>query len=345
MFASEFQGINKTPQVTIVMPAYNASSQIRKSVDSVLAQTIEDWELIICDDGSTDDTAEIIRSYAKRDRRICYTAMPKNSGYARVPRLKAIQLATASWVCSIDSDDTVEPEYLEKLIKRQKKTGANIVLSKMCLVKGGEITKIIPNESFDIEQILPGKDAFLLTIGSWKIGGNGALIRKELYDSVVNDITNDMASDEVDFRILLSVAGAVAFSDACYNYIIYSTSVTRRLSPRYFTKTNSALRLLEYMIRNFPDNKDALNLQWKEAYNTLYESFLIFFYQKKYLQNHKGEILAMLNENLYRLRMYSSYNCNGMWLTRCLSHNSILVKSFAYTHYVVGKTLRVLKIK
>ena len=69
------------PQVSVVVPAYNQAKYLKDSLNSLIAQTFEDWECIIINDGSTDDTGEIIRSYAGKDSRIRYVEQP-NSGLA-----------------------------------------------------------------------------------------------------------------------------------------------------------------------------------------------------------------------------------------------------------------------
>lgn len=99
--------------VSIVMPAYNAAGTIRLSVESVLAQTVSDWELIVIDDGSSDDTAEILAQMAARDRRIRFLQNERNSG-ASYTRNRAVALAEGEWIAFLDSDDLWHPQKLEK---------------------------------------------------------------------------------------------------------------------------------------------------------------------------------------------------------------------------------------
>lgn len=99
--------------VSIVMPAYNAAGTIRLSVESVLAQTVSDWELIVIDDGSSDDTAEILEQMAARDRRIRFLQNERNSGVSYT-RNRAVALAEGEWIAFLDSDDLWHPQKLEK---------------------------------------------------------------------------------------------------------------------------------------------------------------------------------------------------------------------------------------
>lgn len=99
--------------VSIVMPAYNAANTIRASVESIRAQTVSDWELIVIDDGSKDDTAEILTKLAEEDARIRFLQNEENSG-ASYTRNRAVALARGEWIAFLDSDDLWKSDKLEK---------------------------------------------------------------------------------------------------------------------------------------------------------------------------------------------------------------------------------------
>lgn len=99
--------------VSIIMPSYNTAKFIAESIDSVLAQTYTDWELLIVDDCSTDNTDEVVAAYT--DPRIKYVKNEKNSG-AAVSRNKALAMASGKWIAFLDSDDLWTPDKLEKQI-------------------------------------------------------------------------------------------------------------------------------------------------------------------------------------------------------------------------------------
>ena len=99
--------------VSIVMPSYNTAGFIDKSIESVLAQTYTNWELIIVDDCSTDNTEEIVNSF--EDERIKFFKNETNSG-AAVSRNKALREAKGKWIAFLDSDDLWHPEKLERQI-------------------------------------------------------------------------------------------------------------------------------------------------------------------------------------------------------------------------------------
>ena len=103
------------PEYSIVMPAYNASKYIAIAIESVLQQTFQDWELVIVDDGSTDNTADIVQEFVQRDKRIRYDRLPQNTGSAFIPRKEAVLKSTADWIVTLDADDYLENCYLEKI--------------------------------------------------------------------------------------------------------------------------------------------------------------------------------------------------------------------------------------
>lgn len=100
--------------VSIIMPSYNTAQYIGESISSVLNQTYSNWELIIVDDCSTDNTDEIIT--AIKDKRIRYLKNEKNSG-AAVSRNRALREAKGKWIAFLDSDDLWDKDKLEKQIK------------------------------------------------------------------------------------------------------------------------------------------------------------------------------------------------------------------------------------
>ena len=107
--------------VSIVMPSYNTGRFITETIQSVLAQTYTDWELIIVDDCSTDNTDDVVSGFLN-DSRIRYLKNDKNSG-AAVSRNRALREAKGKWVAFLDSDDLWESEKLQKQILYMQEKG------------------------------------------------------------------------------------------------------------------------------------------------------------------------------------------------------------------------------
>ncbi len=109
------------------MPAYNAASTLTQSVESVLAQTYPCWELIIIDDGSKDNTAELALACEQRDERIKFVRLEKNGGLSNA-RNTAGSMATGDFIAFLDSDDIWLSDKLEKQIAYHKKY-PNVLIS------------------------------------------------------------------------------------------------------------------------------------------------------------------------------------------------------------------------
>lgn len=108
-------------KVSIIMPTYNCAQYIAQSISSVLAQTWTDWELLITDDASSDDTAQVVAQF--RDARIRYLQSEQNRGPAAA-RNRALQCAGGRWVAFLDSDDLWAPQKLERQIAFMEAQGA-----------------------------------------------------------------------------------------------------------------------------------------------------------------------------------------------------------------------------
>ena len=121
------------PKVSIVMPAYKAADFIGLAVKSVLAQSLKDWELIIVDDCSPDDTAAAALAAAGGDARVRLVRADQNGGVARARNLGNAH-ARGEWIAVLDSDDAYEPTRLETLVAAAEQAGLDIIADDMLLV-------------------------------------------------------------------------------------------------------------------------------------------------------------------------------------------------------------------
>lgn len=119
------QNNEKTPLVSVIMPAYNAGRFLEEAVRSVMAQTFTDWELLVLDDGSSDDTLIIAQSLAQTDCRIRVLPNEHNMGVART-RNRGFDLCRGEYVALLDSDDVWYPQKLEIQLALMRETGADL---------------------------------------------------------------------------------------------------------------------------------------------------------------------------------------------------------------------------
>ena len=128
---------DKQPLVSVIMPAYNAEKYIGEAIASVCAQTYENWELLILDDGSADRTAEIAQAYAQQDARIQVLCNPQNMGVART-RNRGFDLAQGEWIALLDSDDRWRAQKLEKQLALAVHSGSRLLYTSYALFADAE---------------------------------------------------------------------------------------------------------------------------------------------------------------------------------------------------------------
>lgn len=102
------------PKISIVIPCYNAEKYIRETLDCLQKQTIEDWECVIVNDGSTDNSLEILKEYSAKDPR--YKYIDKENGGPSIARNTAIAASSGKYILPLDADDLIAPTYAEKAI-------------------------------------------------------------------------------------------------------------------------------------------------------------------------------------------------------------------------------------
>lgn len=103
--------------VSIVIPSHNRAGLIRRTLDSILNQSYQDWECLVVDDRSEDDTKDIVQNYTTRDKRFKYLVNKRKPG-AQGARNEGILQAKGDWVLLLDSDDYLFPSYLEKMLSK-----------------------------------------------------------------------------------------------------------------------------------------------------------------------------------------------------------------------------------
>ena len=113
------------------MPAYNAENYIKNTIDSVLQQTFLDFELLIVNDCSKDNTEEIVKDYIARDGRIRLINLPVNMGAPAGPRNVGIKQSLGKWIAFLDSDDIWHPTKLQRQMELLERTGARFCSTKM----------------------------------------------------------------------------------------------------------------------------------------------------------------------------------------------------------------------
>lgn len=165
----------KSPLVTVIMPAYNAARFLEAAISSVQAQTMEDWELLVIDDGSSDESCQIAEAFAQKDPRICFLPNPKNMGVSAT-RNRGIELAKGTYIAFLDSDDVWHPEKLQMQLEAMEKSGAGICYTSYAIVdEHGKKSK----ESY----LVPAQVDFAGLLKENVMGCSTVMLRAELLEN------------------------------------------------------------------------------------------------------------------------------------------------------------------
>ena len=233
-------------KVSILMAVYNAEKWVGKAIESVINQSYDNWELICMNDGSTDNSLELLQDYADKDSRIRVYSY-KHCGIHAVYLNKGILLAKGEFVYSLDSDDWISSDLLLELLKRQSETGADFVISDMCRIdeKGNELSCIIGCLG-DRNAIITGRQAVVHSL-DWSIHTLG-IIKKEIAASLPFD--EDGYSVEVTARRRLLACKKIAFSRGTYYYLQNTQAITKRFGVRKFYYVMIDVKMLRFLKEN-----------------------------------------------------------------------------------------------
>ena len=124
------------PKITVIMPAYNAAQYIEAAVRSVMGQTVSDWILLVIDDGSRDNTCEIVEKLAAEDERVHLLRNEQNMGVANT-RNRGLALCRGEFAAFLDSDDIWLPEKLQKQLDLLENSGASLCYTSYGIMDAG----------------------------------------------------------------------------------------------------------------------------------------------------------------------------------------------------------------
>jgi glycosyltransferase involved in cell wall biosynthesis len=129
-----------TPKVSVIIPVYNTSPYLRRCMDSITGQTLRDIEIVCINDGSSDDSLEILREYEAKDSRVRVIDFSENRGVS-VARNTGMDAAQGEYIGFVDSDDYVDADFYEKLYAKAVETGAEIIKgADWQMITGNKIT-------------------------------------------------------------------------------------------------------------------------------------------------------------------------------------------------------------
>lgn len=145
-------------KVSIIMPVYKVEEYVGKAIESILAQTLQEWEFLIVDDGTPDRSGEICDQYAENDQRI--HVIHKENGGAPSARNLAIEMAKGEYMYFLDSDDWAEPTMLEDMYRLAKRDNAQLVVAGFYIDTYVGNGKYITDDYFVEDAVYADKETF-----------------------------------------------------------------------------------------------------------------------------------------------------------------------------------------
>lgn len=225
-----------SPQVSVVMPAYNAERFIRFAIRSALAQTLRDLELIVIDDGSSDATVAIVEEEAALDPRVVLLRMERNSGPGAA-RNRGFTVGRGRWIALLDSDDLMAPDRLERLIDLGERLNTDMVADN--LVRFASLDgALIPHLAEDSDFTLDAARYLRLNLfyeGSHHHGLLQPVIRTEALrrsGQAYNEQLRMMSDDELHVRLLLEGLRMHVHNRPTYFYRLHEGGISQGLPRR-----------------------------------------------------------------------------------------------------------------
>lgn len=217
-----------SPLISIILPVYNASKFLPRCINSVLNQTLTDFELIIIDDGSSDDSGKICKSYADKDPRIRFVSQ-ENQG-ASAARNKGLSLATGEFIGFIDSDDWIDKKMFQTLYNNAIQNNVNI---SICNLYFSTDTQNLQMQTLPYFGLLSKKIFYKMLFNENGFGGYSwtKLIKREIIttNNIIYDTQVKYCEDFLFFFDLFKIVDKVFYDPTpLYFYYRNPDSVTQQ---------------------------------------------------------------------------------------------------------------------
>jgi len=288
------------PNISIIIPVYNTESFIRRCLDSVMAQYYRNWELVVVDDGSTDDSGAICDEYAKKDERI--RVFHKENGGVSSARNVGLQKAIGEWVTFIDSDDWVEETYLQNYV--------DVLLDDIQMVVQGIIIDKKETTVIELPELCGvGRKDFVELLESTKGIHNGFIWHKAYRTDIIrnNNVCFDenlsLAEDGVfNFQYLNYVEKINVTGKAAYHYVVREGSLTSAMSRTPLKKCEIALCGMIDNAISWNDGED--DIQFEKFVRRLCWRIVNSWFVERALAENDSEAQRLIVELIDRYKLY-----------------------------------------
>lgn len=239
-------------KISVIIPVYNAEKTIRRCLESIMSSEYEEYEVILIDDGSTDNSVSIISEYANRNRRIKIFTQP-NSGPSAA-RNKGLTLAEGEIIAFVDSDDYVRSDYLDQLVKAFKEQKADVVFFEFHRVAsdGTELSvHNLPESQTEFYQNLIA----LSEAGMFGYTWIKAFRRENSYEVYFDTDINLFEDELFTCKLLEKPLNLYLLNEAIYYYVRTDGTLTQKTHKDYCQLCDRVFRAWKKLLHKTPDSE------------------------------------------------------------------------------------------
>ncbi|MBR2339971.1 MAG: glycosyltransferase [Clostridia bacterium] len=315
------------PLISVIVPVYNVEKYLRKCVDSIIAQTYKNLEIILVDDGSPDNCGAICDEYEEKDGRI--KVIHKENGGLSSARNAGLDIASGEYIGFIDSDDFISPRMYERLYDAIKRAGADLCKCDFLrFSEGQDMEEAIAEETLAEERVYCGEDVLdaFSNGGVTFVTAVNKLYKKELWNDIRFPYGKLHEDEFVAHRIYDKCMSIVSISDCLYYYLQRSESIMHVYNIRRLDVVEALCERTEYFIasKNYIAAQIALNgmlfaiLKAKDKLDfTVKENKRIFLERKKQVKKIAKKLFFKKISNKSRIKILSF--CISPSLFKCIS--------------------------
>lgn len=300
------------PQISVIVPIYNTEKYLIQCIESLIFQTLKDIEIILVNDGSTDNSLKICEQYARKDSRI--TIFNKeNEGLAKARR-DGIKIAKAEYISFLDSDDYYEPQFCEVMYKRMICSNADLIECDYYTISNNKKREhILYDADMDLNKELFHTNIVKKTIvnGTEAVVVWNKLYRKCMIENAIFDYGSSPLEDYVFNTQYYTMVERYAYIHECLtNYRQIPTSLSRKLDM----KTIQVLKQTEIVKQKCMEQMElnsSDNLLDAATWFTSYVQGFLFRLLLVKQDNWKGMALHILNDPIVQQQCTRSANRSG----------------------------------
>lgn len=301
-------------KISIIIPVYNVADYLKQALDSLISQTYTNWEAICIDDGSIDNSLEILEEYSAKDSRIKVFSQ-ENAGPAKA-RNTGLENASGNYIMFCDSDDWFEPQMCETMINLMQNEDIDFVMcGAKVAMEEGYVSNRTGGWAISFHSQIPYTGKFTLDTSSrlevkpmiW-----GKIYKKSLIDKYNITFPTGLEHDDTIFNLqyLCVATNGFGLDEQLYNYFIRKNSIMDQFYKKNEAKLYDSILIFE-LLNNFLH---------RNALNSLYEDLFIAYFVRMFRtslrmctsENEKDRaiknLFSILEKTGYNYKKYVIFN-------------------------------------